>query len=254
MYQKVVKIVRKKGVYKVVELEDKGMALEYAVKMIEIPQKFRMDNLLKNKKIDKKIIERLTNRLVKFHESTPTNEKISKYGHPKCMKKKINENFKTIAQFSLIDPILEYKLNTFVENNLLLFYQRMEKSRIRDIHGDLYLKNIFILDDKFYLYDRIEFNDSLRYADILEDVAHLAMDLDFHKRPDLGDFFIFKYIKETKDYDIRKIIFFMMCYKACVRAKVSLFRVNEVLNNKKSRYEKEAKMHFDLAKKYTKQF
>ncbi|MFB5600922.1 MAG: hypothetical protein ACE5SW_11940 [Nitrososphaeraceae archaeon] len=254
MYQRVVKIVRKKGVYKVVELEDKGIALEYAVKMIEIPQKFRMDNLLKYKKIDKKIIKRLTNRLVKFHESTPTNEKISKYGHPKCMKKKINENFKTIAQFLPIDPILEYKLNTFVESNLLLFYQRMEKSKIRDIHGDLYLKNIFILDDKFYLYDRIEFNDSLRYADILEDVAHLAMDLDFHKRPDLCNFFIFNYIKETKDYDIRKTIFFMMCYKACVRAKVSLFRANEVLNNKKNRYEKEARMHFDLAKKYTKQF
>jgi aminoglycoside phosphotransferase family enzyme len=32
------------------------------------------------------------------------------------------------------------------------------------------------------MYDRIEFNDSLRYADIGEDVAHLAMDIDYHGR------------------------------------------------------------------------
>ena len=45
-----------------------------------------------------------------------------------------------------------------------MFYERMRESKIRDIHGNLYLKNIFVIDNKFYLYDRIEFNNSLRYT------------------------------------------------------------------------------------------
>ena len=33
----------------------------------------------------------------------------------------------------------------------------------------------------------------------------------------------------------------MMCFKACVKAKVSLFRAQEVIDKKKIIYEKEAK-------------
>jgi aminoglycoside phosphotransferase family enzyme len=45
-----------------------------------------------------------------------------------------------------------------------------------------------------------------------------------------------------------------MCYKACVRAKVSLFRAQEVIDNKKIIYEKEAKKHLKLADIYIKLF
>ena len=46
----------------------------------------------------------------------------------------------------------------------------------------------------------------------------------------------------------------MMCFKACVRAKVSLFRANEVYDKKKIIYEKEAKKHLKLARKYVELF
>ena len=72
--------------------------------------------------------------------------------------------------------------NFFCPKQQKLFLDRIHKGKIRDIHGDLHLKNVFIVQNRFYLYDRIEFNDALRYADIAEDVAHLSMDLDHHKR------------------------------------------------------------------------
>jgi hypothetical protein len=46
-----------------------------------------------------------------------------------------------------------------------------------------------------YLYDRIEFNDSLRYADVTKDVAHLSMDLDYNSRINLREYFVSQYIK-----------------------------------------------------------
>ena len=47
-----------------------------------------------------------------------------------------------------------------------------------------------------------------------------------------------------------------MCYKACVRTKVSLFRAGEVNINakKKTPFEREAKKHLRLARKYLKLF
>jgi aminoglycoside phosphotransferase family enzyme len=59
-----------------------------------------------------------------------------------------------------IDPKFELRLTDFVNDNKNLFYSRIREGKVRDIHGDLYLKNIFIINNRFYMYDRLEFNDS----------------------------------------------------------------------------------------------
>jgi aminoglycoside phosphotransferase family enzyme len=256
MYQSVVKIIQKNGIIRFADLEEKGKPLEYAVKMIEIPQRFRMDNLVKSGSINKKTIKSLIDILVKFHNNAPTNNKISKFALPQLMKKKIDENFETLSKLAKIDPIFEFKLNSFLKDNYHLFNLRIKESKIRDIHGDLYLKNIFIIGNRFYLYDRLEFNDSIRYADVVEDVAHLAMDLDYHRQKDLREYFISQYIKNSNDKNIINLVYFMMCYKACVRTKVSLFRATEfdIYSKKKIPFEREAKNHLRLARKYLKLF
>ena len=150
-----------------------------------------------------------------------------------------------------INSKYEKKLISFIKNNYHLFQKRIKENKIRDIHGDFYLKNIFIFKEKLLLYDRLEFNDSLRYADVSEDVAHLSMDLDLHERPDLRKQFISKYIKKSKDNELENLVYFWMCFKACVRGKVSLFRAkNEPNRTKKSVHIKEAKRHFKLADSY----
>jgi aminoglycoside phosphotransferase family enzyme len=253
MYLCMVKIIKSDGNYKLINLDEKGIPIEYAVKMKEFPQKHRLDNLLASNKVNSHILGLLIDELVKFHNLSPTNSTISKYGSTQIMIAKIRENFRTISKTLKIDSIFEEKLSLFVRSNRCLFEERRKRYRIRDIHGDLYLKNIFYVGGKFYMYDRIEFNDSLRYADIAEDVAHLAMDIHYHQREDLQSYFISNYIKKSNDTTLIRIIYFMMCYKACVRAKVSLFRSVQITDkNQKVQYIKEAKEHFRLAKKYIK--
>lgn len=128
----------------------------------------------------------------------------------------------------------------------------MQEGRIRDTHGDLYLKNIFVTNaGEIYFYDRLEFNDSLRYADVVQDVAFLAMDLDFHNRRGLRKYFIRRYVEITKDLDTTKIVYFLMCHKACIRAMVSLFRSkNEKDPAKKKQQAVESKRLLALARSY----
>jgi aminoglycoside phosphotransferase family enzyme len=260
MYQGVVKIVKENGKngnnMRIANQEENGRALEYAVKMLEIPQNFRMDNVLASGKVTLKTIESLTKTLVKFHRCTPTNAKIKNFGYPEFMEKKIHENFNTLAKLKTVDPKFENALILFVKKNKKIFYQRIREDKIRDIHGDLYLKNIFILEkNKFYLYDRIEFNDGLRYADIAEDIAHLSMDLDYHKRSDLRKHLISQYIEKSSDIDLENLVYFLMCYKACIRSKVSLFHAkNETIAKKRIVHIRESKDLLKLAESYLESF
>ena len=252
MYQGIVKIVNDKGTFKISDLRKKGKALEYAVKMREIPQKNRMDLLLHQNKINTKTIDRLVDILIDFHKITPTNTTIKKFGQSKSILAKINENFRTLETLDKINPIFEKKLVSFVKNNKDFFLRRIKENKIRNIHGDLYLKNIFVLrNTKFYLYDRIEFNDELRFADIAEDVAHFAMDLDFHNKRNLRKYFISQYIKKSKDSELESLVYFWMCYKACMRVKVSLFQAkNEQDKKKKNSLVNNAKKLLKLASSY----
>jgi aminoglycoside phosphotransferase family enzyme len=185
---------------------------------------------------------------------------IKNFGLTSFIKKKIDENFQTFGILNNemgvheLDKIYRiYKrLTSFLANNKTLFYQRIRQGKIREIHGDLYLANIFVVNDKrFYLYDRIEFNESLRYADVTEDVAHLSMDLDYNRRIDLRKYFVCQYIKRSDDLDLRNLLYFLMCYKACVRAKVSLFRAkNETDNEARKSWIEESENLLELAAPY----
>jgi aminoglycoside phosphotransferase family enzyme len=275
MYKGVVKVVRSDNTnnnhsnnnkdvkLQFVDLNHRNKAIEYAVKMKEIPQKFRMDNLVAANKVGLRTIEKLTYTLAKFHHATPTNTIIKRFGQPRFMKAKVLENFETLHKLyddygydhNSINDIskLGRKLISFIENNKQLFHQRIAENKIRDIHGDLYMKNIFIVqqNNKFYLYDRIEFNDSLRYADVVEDVAHICMDLDYQKRSHLKRYFLSSYIEETKDFQLNSMVYFLMCYKACMRAKVCFFKgVNERGRNEKITCLRESNSHLRLAKSY----
>jgi aminoglycoside phosphotransferase family enzyme len=264
MYRGVIKVVKQKREQDeddrigIADLKSKGKALEYAVKMLEIPQKFRMDNLLQEGKISSHTIDELVSTLVKFHNSATTNRKIKSFGEPEFIKRKVDENFATLSTLADINHKLERSLKLFIKNKRNLLLERIRDEKIRDIHGDLYLKNIFIVpgNKKFYLYDRIEFNDSLRYADVAEDVAHLAMDLDFHGRSALRKHFISAYLLQSKDAHLENIVYFLMCYKACVRVKVSLFRAQSLDKTNSSdrikieQAEEEARNHLELAESY----
>jgi hypothetical protein len=261
MYTCVVKVIgRGKGV-RIVNLSCKGKALEYAVKMLEIPQEHRMDNLLRAGKVNSDTIRSLTRKLANFHSNAKTNTRITSFGSPQFMISKIKENFLTLSKLTKSGKIYAQKLMLFVKNNESLFFLRMKQGRIREIHGDLYLRNIFLSKKKFYLYDRIEFNTPLRYADVAEDLAHLSMDLDFHQREDLRKLVISDYMKQTGDTIMIDLIYFMMCYKSCVRAKVALFRASQAIGkdgdlNRKmyKECEQEAHAHFALSRKYMRLF
>jgi aminoglycoside phosphotransferase family enzyme len=229
-----------------------GKVIEYAVKMKHIASEYRMDKLLTAHRIKLENIGKIASILNNFHSRALTSKEIQKYGQPRYLKYKIKENFQTLAKLRRPTPQAEDKLIKFMINNENVFRTRIRDNKIRDIHGDLYLKNIFIVKGrKYYLYDRVEFNDSLRYADVAEDVAHLSMDLEYHRHKDFKLYFVRTYVSRSRDHDLIKILNFLICYKAFMRAKVSLFQATfESTRARQHRLKKEADLLLAFGQRY----
>ncbi len=81
----------------------------------------------------------------------------------------------------------------YVSGREALFRRRVVEGRIGDGHGDLLSDDIFCLEDGPRIIDCLEFDDRLRYSDVVEDVAFLAMDLERLGAEDLAAAFLADY-------------------------------------------------------------
>ncbi|HMK95345.1 MAG TPA: phosphotransferase [Candidatus Limnocylindrales bacterium] len=242
-----------------IRIEGNGETVEYALKMKRLPQDKIMTVLLRENKVKKKTINELAKIIARFHSMAQTNDKISSFGSLEIIKTNWDENFDqtkkyagrtiTEAEYSF----LENKINNFIVTNKTLFESRIRNNRIRDCHGDLHSGNIFITD-KICIFDAIEFNDRFRYSDVASDVAFLAMDLDFQKRPDLSEYVVDRYIAYSKDQELTNVLQFYKCYRAYVRGKVISFKLDDLDLNEKEKNDAaiQAQAYFKLAVEYAK--
>jgi aminoglycoside phosphotransferase family enzyme/predicted kinase len=105
-----------------------------------------------------------------------------------------------------------------------LFDRRIAEGRACDGHGDLLADDIFCLEDGPRVLDCIEFDDRLRYGDVLGDVAFLAMDLEHLGHPEAAARFLAAYREHADDAWPASLAHHHIAYRAQVRAKVAAIR------------------------------
>ena len=99
-----------------------------------------------------------------------------------------------------------------------LWEARRRDGRVRECHGDLHLANVLQLGGEAAAFDGIEFDDELRWIDVLDDMSFLAMDLLAHGQRALAFRFVNAYLEASGDYDgLPALRFYMVC-RALVRA------------------------------------
>ena len=244
-----------------ISLDGKGELVEFAVKMKQIPEEFLMDKLLERKKVTPKMIEAVSEKLVKFYLSAETSDLIKGFAKPERVKQDTDENFEQTEKYvdvtipRQIYEEVRSRTNDFFEGKREVFYQRINSDRIRDCHGDLRLEHIFY-GKEISIFDCIEFNERFRYTDMAADIAFLAMDLDYHDRQDLSQHLIRAFIEESGDHEIVEILDFYKCYRAYVRGKVESFRLDDpnIPEREKTQALKRAKKYFNLAHRYARRF
>jgi len=253
-YLAVVPIVEEKGGLRI---EGRGKAIEYAVKMKQLPQDRMMDVLLPRGQVTLEMVARVAEKLMSFHQKAKTNQEIAAFGKLDVIRQNTDENFaQTEKYIGTSITAEEYQhiknyTNNFIDSNTSLFDKRVKEGEIRDCHGDLHAAHVCFTDD-ICIYDCIEFNDRFRYSDVASEIAFLAMDLDRYQQAGLSRHLVNTYVELSHDEELLKLLNFYKCYRAYVRGKVESFKLDDpyIPEEEKAKVLTAAQSYFQLAKSY----
>lgn len=221
--------------------DEKGEIIDYAVRMRKIDRSMQMDVLLLNNKVTSDHIQKLAEKISRFHKTVHLIYKKdfdsfrNEFNDLKNEKKYLSE-YLSPSTCMIIDQAVRAS-DQFLERKKNLLNTRLKEGFFRDCHGDLHSRNIFLLPDP-QPFDCIEFNDDFRAIDVLNEVAFLCMDLDAFERRDLSELFLNCYnillpvINTEEDYHL--FIYYKM-YRANVRAKVNSLRARSAGNDNNRR-------------------
>ena len=236
-----------------------GSILEYAIKMHEFPQENLLSSLLKQGRLTENMIEQLGELIAEFHKKAPVAAKESRFGSPKEVHAPTLQNFEQIAPFlskpadiQQLERLAAWADQQFEQHQTLL-QERKKQGFIRDCHGDLHLANIILYKNKPVLFDRLEFNEDLRWTDVIADLAFLVMDLTEKKQTNFANQLVNTYLYYTEDYQGLALLPYYLSYRAVVRAKIALFRLKqEGLNNEEQKeIQRDYYNYIKLAEFYT---
>jgi len=208
-------------------------AFEYAIKMHQFKTEHLFSELHGQDALTFEHIDELADRVAQFHrQAEPADEK-SPYGTPEQIIGPAKQNFEQIRErlskpehLSQLAYLEAWTMTTF-ERLTEFMHQRKACGFVRDGHGDLHLGNIALFQDQVTLFDCIEFNDGFRWVDVISDMAFLVMDMEERGLYAYANRFLNHYLEETGDYTGLKLLPFYKAYRAIVRAKVSLFEMED---------------------------
>lgn len=203
-----------------------GEIIDHAVCMRRMEAGRRMDRLLMTGMVSTADIDALAQKIARFHRSAEIiNNKDAR---------DISEKFADLAseEFFLQQhlphsglPSISHAIRVsdiFSEKHARHVYDRIHRGFVRDCHGDLHTRNIFLLTTP-QPFDCIEFNDDLREIDVLNEVAFLCMDLEAFGRNDLSRQFMHTYntaFPSLETQEDRLLLQYYKSYRANVRAKI----------------------------------
>jgi len=241
-----------------IKIGGKGEAIEYAVKMKQLPRDRMMDLLLPQDGVTPAMLGQVASLMADFHSRAATGPAINPYGSLEGVRTNTDENFdQTFKYIGTLIPetfhrlIKEYN-DRFLSSNTALFNSRVSNGKIRDCHGDLHAAHV-CFGNGICIYDCIEFNDRFRYGDVASEVAFLAMDLDHYRRADLSQHFVNAYLTASGDTELKTLLNFYKCYRAYVRGKVEGFKLDDpyISEAEKKKILAVARDYFALADSYT---
>lgn len=211
-------------------LNGSGTAFEYAVRMREFPQEALLDRLLARGAVPPAQIDRIAEVIARFHESAGRAGPSQPFGDPQRVHAPVRDNFLQIEPLLPDAPAHARlaRLRAWSEAE----YQRLREALnerkdggfVRECHGDMHLGNMAWIGEDVAIFDCLEFNEALRWIDVISETAFLHMDLEDRGRADLAHRFLDAYLQHTGDYAGLALLRYYRTYRALVRAKVAAIR------------------------------
>ncbi|MDD2700148.1 MAG: AAA family ATPase [Sideroxydans sp.] len=216
-------------------------AIEYAVKMRRFTDDALMDARLRQGAVQASHIDALAAEMVRFHAQAVELDPHSSYATAESIRAAAMQNFAQMRTLlhdeSDLQQLVALQRRTEEEWQACraLFESRRSAGAVRECHGDLHLGNIAFIGERPVPFDCIEFSPSLRWIDVMDEVAFTMMDLLHHGRSDLAWRYLNAYLEASGDYAGVGVLRFYLAYRAAVRAKVEAIRASQSAHRAQAR-------------------
>jgi aminoglycoside phosphotransferase family enzyme/predicted kinase len=209
-------------------LDGAGEPIEWAVKMRQFDDRGRLDRLFEERGLTAADCEHLGVQIARVEERLAIADPRHGWGSAEAFRGTVAMNLDQLrsARPEAADRAtsLQAWVDSAVESSRAAIAARAAAGKIRECHGDLHLANIVLHGGRMTAFDGIEFNDSLRWIDVANDVAFLAMDLRARGRPDFAARLLSAWMEAADDHAAVAVLPLYMVYRAIVRAAVAAIR------------------------------
>jgi len=181
-------------------LDHPGEVVDWVVEMRRFDEATLFDKLAEQGNLSRQLMEHLADKIATFHAATEARQD---GGGRTGIALIIESNAKAFAEnapgFLDMARVSELTERSHEAANDLtdLLERRRLHGCVRQCHGDMHLRNIFLEDGEPVLFDCIEFNDAFFTIDVLYDLAFLLMDLDYRGLRTLANVTMNRYMDIT---------------------------------------------------------
>ncbi len=174
--------------------------------MREFPQEALASRALRRGELSAADVDTLAAKVAAFHRTTLVARNGEPFGAPDDVLRIARQNFTqirpllvTAAEIADLDSLAVWTDRQHAACAASMALRRSE-GFVRECHGDLHLGNIAFVDGELTIFDCIEFNEEMRWIDVMSEVAFVTMDLHDRGRPDFAHRFLNAYLEITGDY------------------------------------------------------
>ena len=211
-------------------VDDDGAVVDHAVRMRRMPAERRLSTLVRRKADVDQCVRQIARLMAVTHAEAATSAEIVSVARPAALLRLWEQNLEELEPF-VPEPLARGSLDEigllaaeYLNGRTKLLDERVRRGFVLDGHGDLLADDIYCLDDGPRVLDCLEFDDRLRWGDVLYDVGFLAMDLERLGRPDLADAFMDSYREFSAETHPGSLEHHYIAYRALVRSKISCLK------------------------------
>jgi len=197
----------------------------YAVHMKRFKDGCLFSDLVNANRLGDKAIECAAERIAGFHQSIPALAPRREYGSAPLFHTQVNAVLDGLEGAGVgVPSAIRAWCHSELERLADDIEERRRQGFVRECHGDLHLDNLVQTGRDVLVFDCIAFSESLRWIDVMNDVAFLVMDLQAHKRPDLAARFLNRWLFLTGDFSGLRVLRLYVVYRALVRTLVETLK------------------------------
>ena len=214
--------------------------LEHGVLMRRLPAERNLERLVRRREPVRAELHEVARALAGLHAHAARSAIIDASATAEALWQRWQATEENLSRFvgSFFDGAAYRELTAwarrYLEGRRDLFEERIRRGAVCDGHGDLQASDVFCLADGPRILDCLEFDDELRYGDVLADAAFLAFDLERLGAADLADAFLEDYGQQSGMEQPGSLVHFYIATRAHVRLLVACLRLELGLDHDSS--------------------